>query len=56
MMNKLHDFLINHEVIHDVNPRHIEILLEEKGYDVRHYDIPKLWYPHFLMIAMQKSK
>jgi len=55
MMNKLHDFLINHEVIHDVNPRQIEMLLEKKGYDVRHYDIPKLWYPHFLMIAKRKE-
>ncbi len=54
MMNKLHDFLINHEVIHDVDPRQIKVLLETKGYDVRHYDIPKLWYPHFLIIAERK--
>lgn len=53
MMNKLHDFLINREVVHDVDPRHIEMFLEQKGYDVRCYDIPKLWYPHFLMIAVK---
>lgn len=55
MMNKLHDFLINHEVVHNVNPRQIEMLLERKGYDIRHYDIPKLWYPHFLIIAARNS-
>ncbi|MCM1056260.1 MAG: hypothetical protein NC517_01435 [Firmicutes bacterium] len=55
IMNKLHDFLINHEVVHNVDPQQIEILLERNGYDIRHYDIPKLWYPHFLIIAMRNQ-
>lgn len=55
MMNRLHDFIINHEVVHNVNPQQIEMLLEEKGYEIRHYDIPKLWYPHFLTIAVRKQ-
>lgn len=53
-MNRMHDWIINHDKIHDVDPMKIEQYLSEHGYLVSYTYIPKLWYPHFLLIAEKK--
>lgn len=50
-MNRLHDRIINHEKIRDVNPVLLQGKLEEQGFTVERFYLPKLWYPHFLLIA-----
>ncbi len=50
-MNRLHDRVINHEIIHDVDPQDLERIFSDLGYIVHYEYIPKLWYPHFLIVA-----
>lgn len=50
-MNRIHDRIINGEKIYNVNPERLELFLKERGYKIRYYFIPKLWYPHFLLIG-----
>lgn len=50
-MNRMHDLIINKEHIHDVNPDEILEMLRGNGYKVSYEYIPKLWYPHFLIIG-----
>ena len=50
----MHDRIINGERIHNVDP---EVLLDElrdNGYQCKYYDIHKLWYPHFIILAVRK--
>ena len=54
-MNRMHDRIINGEKIRDVDP---EILMEElnkHGYQCCCRDIHKLWYPHFIIIAVRNE-
>lgn len=54
-MNRMHDKIINGEKIRDVDP---EILVEElnkHGYQCCCHDIHKLWYPHFIIIAVRNE-
>jgi hypothetical protein len=53
-MNKLHDRVINGEKIHNVYPAEITTFLESSGFSVSIESLPKLWYPHFLLIATKK--
>ena len=50
-MNALHDRVINHEKVIRVDPVLIADHLKSRGFTVRFREIPRLWYPHFLIIA-----
>lgn len=50
-MNRMHDLIINKEHIHDVNPDEILEMLRKNGYRVSYEYMPKLWYPHFMIIG-----
>lgn len=54
-MNKVHDFVINREKAHNVNPCFFEEWLKSNGYEVIYRYIPKLWYPHFILIGVKKE-
>ena len=54
--NRMHDLIINHEKIRDIYPNVIEKLLQKKGYSIEIFHIPKLWYPHFLLIGVRDEK
>lgn len=54
-MNRTHDRIINGERIRDVDP---EVLMEElrgSGYQCMYQDLHKLWYPHFIIIAVREG-
>jgi 2-polyprenyl-3-methyl-5-hydroxy-6-metoxy-1,4-benzoquinol methylase len=55
-MNKMHDKIINHENAGNVNPLEIMEKLERNKFKTVHYYIPKLWYPHFLIIGIKNCK
>lgn len=50
-MNKLHDRVINNEIIRDINPEELSEQLQKKGFKVTFLPVHKLWYPHFIIIA-----
>ncbi len=54
-MNRLHDRLINGEIIIDINPFSLRANLINMGYKVKLLSIRRLWYPHFLLIAKKKT-
>jgi hypothetical protein len=51
----MHDRIINGEKIHDVYPQKIIEWLHTSGYATKFWKLPKLWYPHFLIIAVLKD-
>ena len=51
MMNRLHDKIINGETIRDIDPDKLLLFLKGKGYECEFYNMRKLWYPHFLIVA-----
>jgi hypothetical protein len=53
LMNKMHDMIINHENVENVNPLKIAERLKENNFKTVYSYIPKLWYPHFLLIGMK---
>lgn len=53
-MNKTHDLLINGERVQSVYPSALSEFLEQKGYACEYFYLPKLWYPHFLLIAKRR--
>lgn len=53
--NRMHDRIINGETINDVFPDKLIDSLKLNGYSVKSYNIPKLWYPHFLLVAQRNS-
>jgi 2-polyprenyl-3-methyl-5-hydroxy-6-metoxy-1,4-benzoquinol methylase len=55
-MNKLHDKIINHEKVGNVSPIRISESLERNKFKTMYYYIPKLWYPHFLIIGIKDCK
>jgi hypothetical protein len=55
-MNRLHDFVINGEKIHNVLPSDMEKWLKSSGFAVDREYIPKLWYPHFIIVAVKEPK
>ncbi len=54
MMNHIHDRVINGERINDVDPNLIANCLKQRGYSVDYWYLPRLWYPHFLIVAKKK--
>lgn len=54
-MNRLHDRVINGEIIRDIDPNVLTGLFKENGYETEYYKLGRLWYPHFLLIAKKKS-
>lgn len=50
-MNRIHDKIINGEDIRNVDPDVLINYLFEKGYRCRIFEMRKLWYPHFLIVA-----
>ncbi len=55
-MNKMHDRIINGEKIHNVNPDNLIKDFKTSGFIYIYiYNIHKLWYSHFVIIA-QKYK
>lgn len=49
--NKMHDLIINQEKTINIYPQSLIEILESYGYDTHYQYLPKLWYPHFLLIA-----
>lgn len=54
-MNKLHDLVINGERIRDINPNRLMNLIQSYGYTCKLISVPKLWYPHFILIAVKEG-
>jgi hypothetical protein len=50
-LNALHDRIINGETVYKVYPNRLKSYFESQGFEVLFYYIPKIWYPHFLLIA-----
>jgi len=51
LLNKIHDRIINQEKIWDIYPEKLSDQLKIKGFKTKYYFIPKLWYPHFILIG-----
>lgn len=51
LQNKLHDLILNQEIIHDIYSKDLRIYFKEKGFKVRIFQMKKFGYPHFLLIA-----
>jgi hypothetical protein len=54
-MNKMHDKIINKEDINSIDPNKIKEILENNRYETYYYYLPKIWYPHFLIIGTNKN-
>ena len=50
-MNATHDLLINGERVQSVYPQHLREFFTQNGYKSEYFYLPKLWYPHFLLVA-----
>lgn len=55
-MNKMHDRVINGEKIRDVDPDELKEDLRRQGYRCIYQNLHKLWYSHFLIIAVKKGR
>lgn len=53
--NRMHDLVINGQLVRDVYPPEIVAELEANGYQVQEFAIPRLWYAHFLLIAQRQK-
>ena len=51
LQNRIHDFIINHEIIHDIYSKDLRAYFKDAGYKVRIFHMKKLGYPHFLLVA-----
>ncbi|STO97352.1 hypothetical protein [Helicobacter canis] len=49
--NALHDLVFNQEKVCKIYPNKLESTLQALGYTTRYHYLPKLWYPHFLLLA-----
>lgn len=56
MMNRMHDLIINRELVGDVNPEELGSFLKKNGYQLSCHFLPRLWYPHFLLLAERNEK
>lgn len=54
-MNRMHDRIINGEKIRDIDPNLLLRKLESQGYQCTFYNNQKLWFPHFLIVAVRKD-
>jgi hypothetical protein len=55
-MNRMHDKIINKEDINDIDPNDIKEKLEKNGFKTFYYYLPKLWYPHFIIIGVKNNR
>jgi len=53
LQNKIHDFLINREIVCDIYSSELVKFFEDKGFQVHCSLHKKLGYPHFLLIAFK---
>ena len=53
--NALHDLVFNQEKVCKVYPNKLESTLQALGYTTRYHYLPKLWYPHFLLLAYKAA-
>jgi putative PIN family toxin of toxin-antitoxin system len=53
-VSRMHDRLINGEKIHDVMPDSIEEWLKSSHFATQKEYIPKLWYPHFIILGIHE--
>ena len=53
--NRIHDRIINGEKINNVYPDTIEDWLKTSGYSISRKFIPKLWYPHFIIVGVRNN-
>jgi hypothetical protein len=53
--NRIHDLIVNNEKVQNVYPDAIEDWLKTSGYSINRQFIPKLWYPHFLIVGVKNS-
>lgn len=53
-MNKTHDLLINNERVRSIFPNVLEDSLKSSGFNTEYFYLPKLWYPHFLLITQKE--
>ncbi|WP_395002100.1 hypothetical protein [uncultured Helicobacter sp.] len=51
----MHDLLINGERVRSIYPKVLSAELEALGFGVQYFYLPKLWYPHFLLIATKSG-
>jgi hypothetical protein len=56
LMNRIHDRIINGEKIYDVYPDKIAAYLKSQGFHTQYYYMPKLWFPHFMLVAKRVPK
>ena len=54
-MNATHDLVFNHEKVRMIYPTKLESTLADFGFTCSYYYLPKLWYPHFLLIATRRA-
>ena len=54
-LNKMHDRIINGEKINNVYPHDIKNTLQQAGYAVQATYLPRLWYPHFMVMGQKLS-
>ena len=50
-LNRLHDRILNGEKIRDIDPYELLQLLQKHGFKTRFFEMRKLWYPHFMIVA-----
>lgn len=53
--NRIHDRIINGEKIRDISPEVYMDMLHKLGYKCKYYYVPKLWYPHFMIVACKQK-
>ena len=51
IQNKIHDLILNRQLVNNIYSEELEAFLNEHGYNVHIYKMKKLGYPHFLLIA-----
>lgn len=51
LQNKIHDFIINHQIVNDIYSSKLKEFFIRNGFRVKILRLPKLGYPHFLMAA-----
>ncbi|MCR5261454.1 MAG: class I SAM-dependent methyltransferase [Candidatus Gastranaerophilales bacterium] len=51
LQNKIHDFVINGEKVYDIYSKDLRLYFKEAGFKVRIFQMKKLGYPHFLLVA-----
>jgi 2-polyprenyl-3-methyl-5-hydroxy-6-metoxy-1,4-benzoquinol methylase len=55
-MNKMHDKIINREEINNIDPNKIKGIFENNGFETFYYYLPKMWYPHFLIVGIKMGE